>query len=638
MLRIKLLRNLLLLSLAITILLPGYEYFVLHPSYRNLLAEETESEAVRYANYLVRTLGLENQSLTRDRLPPDLGEKLHPFSKDNKLLKLRIFSSLGEIIFSTEPDEVGNQNDRAYFWEIVAKGRVYSKVVQKNSMTADGVPTKTDVVETYAPFMANDTFGGAIEVYYDITESVSKVKALSFHAIFTSALLALVFMAAIIIALYRTYLSFQERDAAENALKVANEALEERVAERTRELSSANEHLIEQIAERTQVQMALAKALEEIKLDREKLDGILSSVPDGVVLTDRALNVLHMNATAERILDTPLEKVLGQSISQISCPVDFRKKVAQRLNITHGARSFDLELSRANTSHKDIYQVRVSQLNSDDAASSGVILLLRDVTREREIERMKSAFLGMATHELNTPLTTIIGYSELLTAPETADNFSDEQKRDCLKLIHDKALSLGGLVDDLLDVSRVESGRALTLHYQEFDFEAMIREVVDRYAGEDSPHEFVVSSEEDSAILVADRLRLKQVIDHLVSNAVKYAPKGGRVNLTLQRMDDKYELSVEDEGIGMDEGQLVHIFDRFYRADSSDTAVQGVGLGMSIVRHIVLAHHGDIQVESQLGKGTRVVVTLPLGPPQEQLESPPPFSASQESVGLCGPK
>ncbi len=195
-------------------------------------------------------------------------------------------------------------------------------------------------------------------------------------------------------------------------------------------------------------------------------------------------------------------------------------------------------------------------------------------------------------------------------------------------LIHDKALSLGGLVDDLLDVSRVESGRALSLDYQEFDFNAMVREVVDYYTGEDRPHEFKITSPEASAILTADRLRLKQVVDHLISNAVKYAPEGGRVNVELKRIDDKYQLSVEDEGIGMDEGQLVHIFDRFYRADSSDTAVQGVGLGMSIVRNIVLAHHGDIQVESQLGKGTRVVVTLPLAPPQEQLESPQPFSAS----------
>jgi PAS domain S-box-containing protein len=628
MLRIKLLRNLFFLSLAVTILLPGYEYFVIHPSYRNLLTEETEAESVRYASYMVRTLGLENQSLTKDRLPKDLENKLQPVNRDNQLIKLRIFSSQGEIIFSTQADEIGTHNDRTYFREIVAKGQVYSKVVQKNRKTADGAITHIDIVETYVPFMVNDDFGGAMEVYSDNTASVDKVKALSFHAIVTTALLALVFMVAISIALYRTYLSFQARDAAEEALRVANEDLEERVDARTRELSDANEQLLEQIAERTQAQMALAGALEDIKVDREKLNGILSSVPDGVVLTDNSLNVLHMNATAEKILGTSLEKVLGQSISQVSHKVDFRKKVAQRLNITHGRPSFDLELSREHSSNSDIYQVRVSQMVADEAESAGVILLLRDVTREREVERMKSAFLGMATHELNTPLTTIIGYSELLTSPETADNFSDEQKKDCLLLIHDKALSLGGLVDDLLDVSRVESGRPLSLDYQKFDFYGMIREVIGLYDGEDILHEFVFTLMEEPSQIIADRLRLKQVVDHLVSNAVKYSPAGGRVSVELKLNDDQYELNVEDQGIGMDEGQLVHVFDRFYRADSSDTAVQGVGLGMSIVRNIVLAHQGDIQIESRLGKGTRVMVSLPKAPPEGQLESSSPFSAS----------
>lgn len=626
MLRVKLLRNLLFLSLAITLFLPGHEYFFIHPSYQQLSIEATENEAVRYASYMVRSLGLENKSLTRNSLPEGLEKSLQPSSRDKQLIKLRIFSTQGEIIFSTKADEIGTINKKVYFHEIVAKGQVYSKVVQKNQKTAEGAITQIDIVETYVPFMVDKNFGGAMEVYYDVTERIEKVKALSFRSLFTTMLLSLVFMVAIYIALYRAYIGFQERDAAEENLRVANEALEERVVERTRELSDANEQLIEQIAERTEAQMALAKALEEIKIDREKLDGILSSVPDGVVLTDSSLNVLHMNSTAERILDTPLEKILGQSISKASHEVDFRKKISQRLNITHGTRTFDFELASDNSLNPDIYQVRVSQLLADEADSPGVILLLRDVTREREVERMKSAFLGMAAHELNTPLTTIIGYSELLTAIETSQNFSEQQKKDYLLLIHDKALALSGLVDDLLDVSRVESGRPLSLNYEGFELDNMVSEVVESY-DEAGPPNFVTTVTETPAKILADRLRLKQVVDHLISNAVKYSPELGDIQVTLELLNDKYVITVEDEGIGMDEGQLVHIFDRFYRADSSDTAVQGVGLGMSIVRNIILAHHGDIQVESKLGEGTKVSVVLPLAPPSGEFEKPQPFSS-----------
>jgi len=626
MFRYKLIRTLLVISLAIAVLLPGYDFIFVHPAYQELITEKTESEAVRYASYMVRTLGLENQFLSKDTLPADLADRLKPVGRDQQLIKLRIFAVNGEIIFSSQAAEIGTVNERDYFHNIVAKGEVYSKIVKKDRQTAEGVVTLRDVVETYVPFMVAGQFGGAFEVYYDVTESVGKVRSISWHSHTAIVLLTLGFLLAIFIALYRAYISLQERDAAEEALKRANEDLERRVAERTRELVDANELLTEQIAERIRAQDALAKIMEEIRVDREKLDQILQSVPDGVVVANGALQVLHMNSAAESILGTTLDDVLGESISKLSHNVDFIKKVGQRLNLTHIPQSFDFEL--ACDEHKTcVYQVRISQFLSDETESPGVVLLIRDVTREREIERMKSAFLGMAAHELNTPLTTIIGYTELLTDKETAGNFDSKQQKDCLRLIHDKALALGGLIDDLLDISRVESGRPLFLNIQEFDLNELIRNVSAPYQAKSPADRFELTLLEGGAPICADRVRVEQVVSHLVSNAVKYSPGGGPIQLCLDVSDDQYALSVVDQGIGMNAEQLEHIFDRFYRADATDTAVQGVGLGMSIVRHIVLAHHGEVKVESQPGQGTRVLVTLPKLPPQGTTDSRQPFKS-----------
>lgn len=615
MLRVKLLRNLLFLSTAIAVLLPGYEFFFVHPAYRQVLTEEHEIEAVRYANYMVRTLDLENRFLTQENLPADLEKRLWPASSDTHLIKLRIFSARGEIIFSTLTEEVGQVNERDYFRETVATGKVYSKVVNKDSLTADGVVTRMDVVETYVPFMADGIFGGAVEVYYDVTESVNKVSALTWRTYAMTQFMAVIFLVAILVALRRAATSLQQRDQAEESLRLINEDLEDRVRVRTEELSTANEQLIEQAAERIQAQAALSAALSELRADREKLDGILRSVPDGVLVTDSQLNVLHMNRAAEVLMGKKLDEVVGQPLRRISEEVNFLRKVSQRLNVSAVDQTFDFELPGEDPQTPRVFQTRISQFISKASASPGTVLLISDVTREREIERMKSAFLGMAAHELNTPLTTIIGYSELLTSRDTAGKFDAQQQRECLLLIHDKALALGRLIDDLLDISRIESGRPLTLSYEEFDLVELVREILPAHVAVSDKHQFELSLPDGAALLCADRGRLAQVLDHLVSNAIKYSPAGGRIGLMLAAHDDHYELQVSDEGIGMTQEQVAHIFDRFYRVDSTNTAVQGAGLGMSIVRHVMLAHHGNVQVESRFGQGTLVRLTLPFLPP-----------------------
>jgi len=612
MLRIPFLRNLLLLVLLVAACLPLYTLLVLHPAYREQLIREAEHESVRYANFLIRSLRLDGIRIERGQLPAAIIEQSQMINDDPHLIKLRFFAPGGEIVFSTEPAEIGNINTHDYFHTMVAKGKVFSKVVEKDKQTADGVLTKIDVVETYVPLMVGERFDGAIEVYSDISTGIANINALTLRTTLILAIISCGFLAAMLMALHKAKVAIDERQQAEDALRQINEELEERVAKRTLELSAANEQLTGEIAERTQAQISLSRALEDSRRDREKLNGILRSVGDGLVVTDHQLTVLHMNAAAEELLKLPLEKALGQPLDRLGTAPNLSGKVRELLAGTQISPIFDFELPGEDSKQPGVYQARFSRLDSD-RDETGVVLLIHDVTRERGLERLKNVFLGMAAHELNTPLAAILGFSELLTSEHAA--LSLPQREEYLNLIHSKALELSRLIDDLLDISRVEAGQPLLLDYEAVRLDDLVREVLHPYQEKSSRHRFELHLATAQTQIAADPWRIRQVINNLVSNAVKYSPQGGVIKVVVESGDGYCRITVADEGIGMTAEQIEHIFDRFYRADSSNTAVQGVGLGMSIVRHIIQAHHGEIKVESCPGRGTTVCVDLPQRPP-----------------------
>jgi two-component system phosphate regulon sensor histidine kinase PhoR len=613
MLRIPLLRNLLLIVLVMIACMPLYALLVLHPAYHEQLVHETEEEATRFASYLVRSLRLDGMRIERDNLPATLAEQIRMIKDDRHLIKLRIFSPDGEIIFSTDQAEIGKANSNDYFRNVVAKGKVFSKVVEKDHKTADGAISKVDVVETYVPFMVDGHFGGAIEVYYDITVRVEEVDALTARTTLILMILSSGFLAAMLVALQKARVWFAERETAEKNLRQVNEELETRVAERTAELSKANVQLTREVSERSLAQTALSQALEDSRRDREKLDGILRSAADGLVVTDGQLAVLHMNTAAEKLLDLPLEKALGQPLDRWGGATNLPDKARTLLVGSSGPTIFDFELPGENPKHPRVYQARISRLETDHD-QSGIVLLIRDVTREREVDRMKNAFLGMAAHELNTPLAAILGFSELLAFTDDAHPITPEQREEYLQLIHNKALELSRLVDDLLDISRVEAGQPLLLDYEAVRLDELLRDVLHPYQEKSHRHRFELHFASARTEIAADKGRIRQVLNNLVSNAVKYSPKGGLIKVSLESSAGQCHLSVSDEGIGMTAEQVEHVFDKFYRADASNTAVQGVGLGMSIVRHIIQAHQGEIRVESQPGAGTTILVDLPLSP------------------------
>lgn len=249
----------------------------------------------------------------------------------------------------------------------------------------------------------------------------------------------------------------------------------------------------------------------------------------------------------------------------------------------------------------------------DNGSVLGFRGVTEDITRQWELDRHKAEFMSMVAHELRTPLTSILGYLEFCLNPDDFGGFTSEQQREFLEEINGKAELLGRLVSDLLDIGRVESGRPLPLEIGPFSMEKMIGKAVERFQLQAPRHRFVVKLEPGPMKqILADEDKLAQVLENLLSNAVKYSPEGNLVEVAGGIQGDSYQIVVKDKGIGMTPEQVARVFDKFYRADYSNTAVHGLGLGMSIARQIVERHGGDIRVESEVGRGTRVVFSVPM--------------------------
>ncbi len=228
----------------------------------------------------------------------------------------------------------------------------------------------------------------------------------------------------------------------------------------------------------------------------------------------------------------------------------------------------------------------------------------------RKFDEMKSEFVTTVSHELRTPLAVVFGYAELLRDQD----FSAEQKRQFVEEIHSKAETLARMVDELLDVSRIEAGRGLELEKCCCDARELLGRSVETFRAASPRHQIELHLPAVVVSLNVDRVRMERVLDNLLSNAVKYSPGGGVIEVSLQQENEVWSrLTVRDQGIGMSREETGRIFEKFYRADTRDTAVPGFGLGMSIVRNIVEAHGGRIWVDSEVGLGTIVTLEIPNG-------------------------
>ncbi|MFD2332177.1 ATP-binding protein [Cohnella sp. GCM10020058] len=365
-----------------------------------------------------------------------------------------------------------------------------------------------------------------------------------------------------------------------------------------------------------QMASELNTLIRDIQHERDQLDGVLRSMSDAVLLFDANGRVKLTNPEGQHLL----EVWRGLKWEE-------ENEADERETVPDPLRDIYNTLISKGTTHtgkihvqSGVWSVVMTPVASGDgSAGGGAVAVLRDVTEEFRVDKMRKDFVANVSHEIRTPVAMVQGYSEALL-----DDIAQtpEERRELVQVIHDESLRMGRLVKDLLDLARLEAGY-LDMTMQEVDVNALLQRVHRKFSALAKERGIeLIRSGEDSGLLLrrADPDRLEQVLTNLLDNALRHTASGASIMLSAcTKIGDKgarqIEIAVKDEGEGIPTEDLPYIFERFYKADKArkrDSKV-GTGLGLAIVRNLVEAHEGTIRVSSALGEGTEFKLLLPAG-------------------------
>jgi len=351
--------------------------------------------------------------------------------------------------------------------------------------------------------------------------------------------------------------------------------------------------------------------IEQIIAEKNKSEAILSSIEDGLVVFDTRLRITGINPAARRLLglafseksQTCCQDILPGSIvcDLISTAVE----TGEQPDVPDEKRIIvlpDGEKSRH-------YLFSVTAIRGRDSSLSGIVLLLRDVTRLKEVERLKTEFVMAASHELRTPLTSLSMSVDLLL--EHAAQKLSENDRGLLQAAHEEVHRMKALVNDLLDLSKIEAGR-IDLEFESVPVLTLFDHVKVIFKSQMEMNAVSLTSETagDPPNVRADANKITWVLTNLISNALRYVPKGGNINLMAHRIGSHVHLSVRDDGPGIPFEYQSRIFQKFVQVKGQEAG--GTGLGLAICKEIVRAHGGGIWVESSPGQGSSFIFTLPV--------------------------
>jgi two-component system, OmpR family, phosphate regulon sensor histidine kinase PhoR len=335
--------------------------------------------------------------------------------------------------------------------------------------------------------------------------------------------------------------------------------------------------------------------------EKSKLATILSSITDGVIMTDARSNILLANPAAGSLFNFKESQALGKPLIEAV----FNHEIDQLLKKCLDVK--EKQIATVDTTNGKFLRVIAVPLKTESL--TGALILLQDLTELRNLQTMRREFVGNISHELRTPLAGIKAIVETLQDGAIDDK---DVARDFLGKVNMEVDNLTQMVNELIELSRIETGK-VKLDLATVNLNMLINEVIERLKPLSERKQITILTNLSGTLptVQADRERIQQVIINIMHNAIKFTPDSGEIKVSTEADTESVTVRITDTGIGISKEDLAHIFERFFKADRSRSN-PGSGLGLAIAKHVVKAHGGDISVQSQVGKGSTFSFSLPL--------------------------
>jgi signal transduction histidine kinase len=386
---------------------------------------------------------------------------------------------------------------------------------------------------------------------------------------------------------------------------------------------SANDYsILNSFANQAAIAVRNARLYTQVSRQNLRMAALLNSVADGILILSPDLKILQVNHAFERLVNATTEELINKDFDEVvrwsKPPKGIQLDEAVKSQWHWGAsKDLFLEGDMLRGSPLDPIPVEITYapLFSDEGELLNIIASVRDITRFREAEELKTSFISVISHELKTPIALIKGYASTLRREDV--EWDKTMVNESLRVIESEADRLTAMVEDLLDATRLQSG-GITLHKTEVDLTALINDLSKKFELQSDEHQISANLSDDLPTVIADETRVSQLISNLLTNAFKYS-EGGSVQINGKKVGENVQICVTDQGKGFDPVDVPYVFNRFYRSNGVAKTTKGTGLGLYLCQSIVKAHGGRIWVDESYHKGAKICFTLPVNAPSQTI-------------------